>query len=164
MLVMGMIFWFSMADAGESSEMSDGVVNQIVQKADQLFHLEMSEEKKAEWGRILHIPIRKCAHFVEYFILGVCFALHLWVCGFDVRKSILLSGLLVGLYACSDEIHQAFVPGRGPGIEDVLLDTTAGFVGSAVFRLAGGRIRDRIVSGRRRSGREKREKTGGNEA
>ena len=33
--------------------------------------------------------------------------------------------LIVGvLYASSDEIHQAFVPGRGPMLTDVLIDTS----------------------------------------
>ena len=34
--------------------------------------------------------------------------------------------LMVFLYACSDEFHQAFVPGRGPAFRDVLVDTSGG--------------------------------------
>ena len=33
--------------------------------------------------------------------------------------------LIIGIiYASSDEIHQAFVPGRGPMLTDVLIDTS----------------------------------------
>ena len=38
------------------------------------------------------------------------------------------------LYAASDEIHQAFVPGRGPSVFDVLLDF-CGAVTGTVFLL-----------------------------
>ena len=38
--------------------------------------------------------------------------------------------LIIGIiYASSDEIHQAFVPGRGPMLTDVLIDTSGVTVG-----------------------------------
>jgi VanZ family protein len=42
---------------------------------------------------------------------------------------ILLSTILVAVYATSDEIHQLFVPGRSGEVRDVLIDTSAGLVG-----------------------------------
>ena len=32
------------------------------------------------------------------------------------------------LYACTDEIHQLFVPGRAGKFTDVLIDTTGGII------------------------------------
>ena len=37
------------------------------------------------------------------------------------------------LYAISDEVHQMFVPGRGPGIKDVLIDSAGATVGIGVY-------------------------------
>ena len=48
-------------------------------------------------------------------------------------KSILLSIGISFLYACSDEIHQLFVPGRSGNILDVLIDTVGASVGVLVF-------------------------------
>ena len=39
------------------------------------------------------------------------------------QKRILISLCIGILYATSDEIHQAFVPGRGPQVTDVMIDS-----------------------------------------
>ena len=69
--------------------------------------------------------IRKLAHMTEYFIL-----FHLLFKGifnkYNFFKASSLSLAIVFLYACSDEFHQAFVPGRGPAFRDVLIDTCGG--------------------------------------
>lgn len=76
-------------------------------------------------GRANHF-IRKGAHVFEYFV----FSLLLFNAIRDRRgwtlKRALLVILFVFLYACSDEFHQIFVPGRGPAFRDVILDTAAG--------------------------------------
>lgn len=133
-LVMVMIFRFSMANAEESAGLSGGITYDIVQMADRICHLEMTQEQKLQWEERIHVPIRKCAHFVEYFVLGVCLAFHFWMCGYGRKQIIIMTTIIAGLYACSDEIHQVFVPGRGPGVKDVLLDTVAGLTGSALFQ------------------------------
>lgn len=38
-------------------------------------------------------------------------------------KRVAISMIIGILYATSDEIHQAFIPGRGPLFTDVLIDT-----------------------------------------
>jgi len=40
-----------------------------------------------------------------------------------------ISIIICLLYAISDEIHQMFVPGRGPLVSDVFLDLTAAVIG-----------------------------------
>ena len=42
---------------------------------------------------------------------------------------ILRALLAAALYAASDEIHQSFVPGRGPAVTDVLLDSAGALCG-----------------------------------
>ena len=44
---------------------------------------------------------------------------------------------MVFAYACTDEIHQMFVPDRGAAVHDVLLDTIGGALGLLALWLAG---------------------------
>ena len=63
--------------------------------------------------------LRKIAHFMEFAALGFCIA---WRRGM-LRKS-LIPGFWSGAAAAAmDETIQLFVPNRGPGIKDVLLDS-----------------------------------------
>ncbi|UTX51105.1 VanZ family protein [Candidatus Saccharibacteria bacterium TM7i] len=84
-------------------------------------------------GNLLTFFVRKSAHFILYFILGVLVfnALHKTVP--SRRKAILISICVVFGYAALDEIHQLFIPGRSGEVRDVLLDTVAGTIGIGVF-------------------------------
>lgn len=79
------------------------------------------------FGGMINFVIRKLAHFLEYFIFYylVYNALIEYI---NRRSALIFSLAIVFIYACSDEIHQAFVPGRGPAIRDVLIDTGGGFL------------------------------------
>ena len=69
--------------------------------------------------------IRKTAHFSEYFILY--YLTHNAVKeDFSYKNSLFISLIIVFLYACTDELHQYFIPGRGPAFKDVLIDTGGG--------------------------------------
>jgi VanZ family protein len=74
------------------------------------------------WDLIL----RKCAHATEYAILAVLLVRAL------EREGLALA--LGVLYACSDELHQAFVRGRHASPIDVAVDTLGLLVGLAVWR------------------------------
>ncbi len=78
----------------------------------------------------LHRFVRKCAHAFLYCSLGVS------VCSASRnstwRKYGLWAILICFIYALSDEVHQAFVPGRGPLASDVLLDTVSASVGVGI--------------------------------
>ena len=71
--------------------------------------------------------VRKTGHFIEFFILG------LLVVSFfkrmNIKRHIALSITICLLYAVSDEVHQSFVPGRGPLLSDVLLDSASAGIG-----------------------------------
>ena len=67
------------------------------------------------------IPVRKLAHFTEYFVLGAEWKLYSRIAE---KKRIWLCGLLT---AVIDECLQFFSPGRAPAVKDVLIDT-AGFL------------------------------------
>ena len=68
--------------------------------------------------------LRKIAHMVEF---GILTAFIIRACRRTWSHWTLVTlcwaaGLSSVLYAASDEIHQAFVPGRGPSVDDVVID------------------------------------------
>ncbi len=72
----------------------------------------------------LNVPIRKAAHMTEYAIL---FLLSRWAAFGTTGSTNLRAWLPVLLsvaYACTDEFHQSFVPGRSAQFSDVLVDST----------------------------------------
>jgi VanZ family protein len=74
------------------------------------------------------------AHFVEYAILGA-----LLVGVFRDHKpsgaAAAWSTIAASAYAVTDELHQAFVPGRVPDVSDWGVDTLGAFVGALVMTL-----------------------------
>ena len=82
-----------------------------------------------DYDRLMHIHhgIRKCGHFFEYsvFALLVLRAFRAGKAGWKWSWAI-MTLLVVASYAALDEIHQAFVPGRGASAWDSLLDTSGG--------------------------------------
>jgi VanZ family protein len=72
----------------------------------------------------IHLAIRKSAHITEYFI----FSLLLWRAIRAQRSGWKLDWALTAIaiaaaYGASDEIHQIFVPDRGPSVVDAMIDT-----------------------------------------
>jgi len=69
--------------------------------------------------------LRKMAHVFEFAVLtrlGIRANQHSW----PTRKMahwVLWSAAFSLLYAASDEYHQSFVPGRGPSVLDVMIDS-----------------------------------------
>lgn len=109
---MVVIFLFSAQNANESSTLSNGILLQIVS----FFHIPDSALQT------LSFLIRKCAHATEYGVLAILFYLlygETKLRCYQYPMAILSSFL----YACTDEFHQLFVPGRAGMLQDVLIDT-----------------------------------------
>jgi len=88
------------------------------------------------WIFFLHFLVRKAAHFLEYSLLGML-AAHAFAS--SPRPAIrnrwlIISALLVIVYALLDEYHQSFVPTRTGSIFDSLLDMSGGIVALLVIR------------------------------
>ena len=111
--IMGIIFWFSNQNAEESLKQSNFILQYL-----------------KEILEIFNLDVRKLAHFTIYLTLGSCYFL-----GFKKldKKAGILSIILTFLYACTDEFHQSFVPGRGPAFKDVIIDTLGGALGVSVL-------------------------------
>ena len=76
-----------------------------------------------------HGLLRKVAHFTEFCSLGVLLG---WLWGMLTHRSRFLLPAAAGFaVACVDETIQCFVPGRGPGILDVAIDTAGVLLGLA---------------------------------
>jgi len=73
----------------------------------------------------------KVIHCTEYAVLGLLLARSIFSSNtrFSDKFLIILIVALVTLYGISDEIHQAFVPGRNPSPWDVLADGLGGMLG-----------------------------------
>ena len=79
------------------------------------------------------IGIYKFAHLLVFGVLG--FLVAGAIRHVDMPRSSLWAWVTVVLYAMSDEIHQAFVPGRSPLVMDVVIDSLGGIVGILAFGL-----------------------------
>jgi len=129
----GFIFSMSAEVATDSAERSDGITTLIISLLFKGFN-DMTEAEQTEFMLTVEHVVRKIAHFCIFAVLGLLISVASY--GFaEYRRTHFLRTLIIGtLYAASDELHQYFVPGRGPKVSDVLIDS-AGVACGAVFVL-----------------------------
>lgn len=123
-LWMSFIFYMSNQPAEISSAQSGGVIEMLsnVPIIGNIV-IKMMEVDIAQF------VIRKFAHLSAYCILGILIFMSMYD---DVKKINVISFKALNftfLYACSDEIHQFFIPGRSCELRDVMIDSTGGFLG-----------------------------------
>jgi VanZ family protein len=90
---------------------------------------------------LLDLSLKKGGHVLGYLLLGFFLLRGLVPSGSAPWRAAGLAVLLAGLYAVSDEVHQVFVPGRGPAVADVAIDLTGAALGAGLRRLLDGRGR-----------------------
>ncbi len=97
---------------------------------------------------LLHGVIRKCGHVTEYFILGVLLFRAFRGASREglTRKWVILSLIVIVLYAASDEFHQSFVSSRTASPIDVAIDTAGGVLAQIVSAVAHYRGSKRTLS------------------
>lgn len=127
-----MIFLLSNEEAVKSSKKSDGL---IIKSVELFTGKSLSDQEKEKVLKYLVFPVRKCAHLSLYLILGILVISLLREYMVINTKLVLLSLLICFLYACSDEIHQLFVPGRSGEARDVLIDTLGACLGVSFYYL-----------------------------
>lgn len=132
LLWMVMIFLLSNEEAVKSSKKSDGL---IIKSVELFTGKSLSVQEKEKVLKYLVFPVRKCAHLSLYLILGILVISLLREYMVINTKLVLLSLLICFLYACSDEIHQLFVPGRSGEVRDVLIDTLGACLGVSFYYL-----------------------------
>lgn len=128
-----LIFSFSCENGNESSNTSGNVTEFVAENLVSGYHKMTLNEKQETYSIIDHI-IRKTAHFTIYMSLGFCVS-----CTVGKRKFLSVgSALCIGIcfiYACSDELHQYFIPERSCQFTDVLIDTIGAFTGMLISLL-----------------------------
>ena len=127
-IIASAIFYFSAQPADLSTDMSDGVSRILIKVGTTLHLMEGPEEEYYEIIEKMSMPVRKTAHITEFavFYLSLLFALFHW--GQRGRKLLWTAFMFTVLYACTDEFHQLFVPGRAGRFTDVLIDSSGAFL------------------------------------
>jgi VanZ family protein len=88
---------------------------------------------------LLDFVAKKGGHLVGYALLGLAYLHALAPRGLASPKAARIAVLFATLYAMSDEIHQVFVPGRGAGVRDVVIDVVGATLGVGLRLLRQGR-------------------------
>ena len=120
---MGIIFYLSQQPASESSQLSSGVAKKIEQVA-KVIAPETNLIKED-----YYIVIRKQAHFLVYFVLGMLLIHYLKSTQLNLLASIGFSLVICVLFAIADETLQLFALGRGAQVKDVFIDTAGASIG-----------------------------------
>jgi len=124
---LGLIFFLSNQPANLSSNTSSRMMDKIINIIESITDSELDDVTKSNIYEYGMKPLRKCAHFFLYFVLGIL--LCSLVYQYKIDNIILISLLFCLLYACSDEIHQLFISGRSGNIKDVFIDTMGSLLG-----------------------------------
>lgn len=69
---------------------------------------------------LIHNPLRELMHTIEFLVFALLFIYML--SQFNVKRIMTITFIVSIFYACFDEIHQYFVPGRAFEIIDIVLD------------------------------------------
>ena len=134
-----LIFSFSFQPGDTSSQISSGFGQWLIQTL-LPFAKDFLEEN---WGMV-HLIIRKGAHFTEFFVLGVLMRSTLHQYAHRIRASLGGTAWLMSIFVAScDEIIQLFVGGRAGQVQDVLLDACGALVGIVVSGLCMNRRKKR---------------------
>lgn len=128
------IFYLS----SEGHDASSGRSNEIVDAVKQVAVTVPTD--------LLSFIVRKSAHTVAYFVLGMLALLVAKSYKTSLWKAAALSIEFACIYAISDEFHQSFVPGRTAMGTDVLIDTTAASLGVTILYFAIRDIRGKKVN------------------
>lgn len=118
LVLMCVIFILSNQPAVQSSELSGSIIAKILE----LIGINVSQ-----------LLIRKAAHACEFCLLAFLFSNSFTLSG--IKKWHIFSFVSTVLYACTDEIHQIFIPGRACRVSDILIDTAGALIGISVYYL-----------------------------
>lgn len=127
-----LIFFFSSQTSSESLDVTHKTLNVYYEKTGQ-DSVEWQEYKDMESFRVFRSKFRDLMHVVEYLSLG--FWLFTLIRLYKVKHSKLFSVGIGALYSFSDEIHQAFVPGRSAELFDFCLDSVGVILGVFLAKL-----------------------------
>ena len=91
---------------------------------------------------LVDFAFHKTGHLVAYGLLALAVEMMLEDVGVARHRAVLLALLIVVGYGATDELHQAFVPGRTPSPIDVTFDLVGGVAALTLFRRWPARLND----------------------
>lgn len=121
------IFLFSSEDRDTSTNTSIETTKKVVSV------VSNDEDTSTKIAKDYFNEVRKSAHLIEYFCLGILVInvlkdyhkINIWM--------VLICIVFCMLYALSDEIHQIYVPGRSCEYRDVLIDSVGSMIGIGIY-------------------------------
>lgn len=125
------IFSFSNQSGQESSGLSKKVTEIIVNIISKI--KSMDESQKLQYIKDLHPIVRKLAHFSIYAVVGFSLMGLFNTYKIQNKYKVIWTVIIGAIYALSDEFHQRFIPGRGPSLKDVGIDTLGVIFGMLVI-------------------------------
>ena len=123
------IFLFSSEDRDTSTNTSIETTKKVVSV------VSNDEDTSTKIAKDYFNEVRKSAHLIEYFCLGILainvlkdyHKINIWM--------VLICIVFCMLYALSDEIHQMYVPGRSCELRDIFIDTSGSIIGIIIYSL-----------------------------
>lgn len=132
LIIIWMITVFSFSN--QTSTQSSGLSGKLTTKIVNILHI--TEGCTEEDGKIvisnIEYLIRKMAHYSIYALGGFLIYLEMTLYKISFKFKILFTQLIGSIYACTDEMHQFFIPGRSARIRDVIIDSFGIFTGIIV--------------------------------
>ena len=132
LIMLAVVFWMAIifklsAQPGEQSNLLSTKVTKVIVSFVQLFRPDVNIVS-------LNYFIRKCAHFLAYLMLEIIVLFAMRRTGLRGRGCVVTLLICIG-YAITDELHQAFVPGRTPKLTDILIDSSGASLGTGLYLL-----------------------------
>ncbi len=112
------IFCFSAQPSDASNDSSSGFIKMIFPRI-----------SEAGISSLQHV-VRKSAHAFIYFLLSMLILFGIHQHNFKPLKRFFIAVTASALYACADEFHQLFVPGRSCRFTDILIDAGGAAAGA----------------------------------
>lgn len=122
---LAVIWGNSLVNGTDSGNMSGGILEWI----NSFLGLD------ASGAEMLHLLIRKGAHFTEFACLGMLLSRYCQLSG--EKHRIILPALLCMAAGLVDESIQLFTPDRGPSLRDVWIDTSGAVTGILLLSALG---------------------------
>jgi VanZ family protein len=125
------ILWMAFISFASTGEFSALNTSRIVRPILLWLFPNISNENLA----LVHLLVRKAAHFGEYAVLGFFAGRAFFTSShqFVRRNWFRWSILLIAVYALLDEYHQSFVPSRTASVYDSLIDTAGGLAALVIY-------------------------------
>jgi VanZ family protein len=141
------IFIFSSQNADESTVSSNFVLRFLLEAAAGLHLIRPDDSSLGQITQLLGTLVRKCAHMTEFsaLYLSLLYALYHW--NWRGTRWLRFALFLTVLYACTDEFHQRFVPGRYGCLTDVLIDSIGAALITVLLHIFLIRKRKKLANG-----------------